>query len=414
MPHTSNKKQQQRGDYTMGVKIGIPILKLNNHHTKTKRKGYMRAVFCEGLEERWGTDPDIDRSRTPLNEYTGEYRSGQALTAAITAEAEAYSKEQRQQGKRGLRSDAIIGWAAIVKPPAEWINSLSPQQRKSFFDDSRKIMHSLMGHDEQGRPNVRATVLHHDEAGDHEHFYGAAKTEDGRFCGKDLINLKLFRKFNREYPRRMREKGWDIDDCTVYDPEKVAEMTESQAKEYKQECIQKKKSQKTGQDSKTYKLRREIEKIEKEKDKARLSHDLALAATQQAKQQTAAVRQEKSALETNIADLKEQVDSYPTDLQDRLDALSAAANAYYNAARADESEQLIGFLKKIKVNQKKPDGSTVKRTIYDVWQEYQQKQEQKLAEQAEQARQGAAEAQRRLPTFQSTTAQHGDSYAKNF
>lgn len=397
----------------MGVKIGIPILKLNNHHTKTKRKGYMRAVFCEGLEERWGTDPDIDRSRTPLNEYTGEYRSGQALTAALTAEAKAYSQQQRQQGKRRLRSDAIIGWAAIVKPPAEWINSLSPKQRKSFFDDSRKIMYDLMGHDEKGRSNVRATVLHHDEAGDHEHFYGAAKTEDGRFCGKDLINLKLFRKFNREYPRRMREKGWDVDDCTVYDPEKVTGMTESQAKEYKQECIQKKKSQKTGQDSKTYKLRREIEKIEKEKEKARLSRDLALAATQQAKQQTAAVRQQKANLEAEIADLRQEADSYPTDLQEHLGALSAAATKYHYAA-ADANGPLIEFLQKIKVNQKQPDGSTVKRTVYDVWQEYRQKQEQKLAAQAEQARQGAADAQRRLPTFQSTSVQQGDFYAKNF
>lgn len=395
----------------MGVKIGIPILKLNNHHTKTKRKGYMRAVFCEGLEERWGTDPDIDRSRTALNEYTGEYRSGQALTAAITAEAEAYSKEQRQQSKRGLRSDAIIGWAAIVKPPAEWINSLSQEQRKSFFDDSRKIMYDLMGHDEKGRSNVRATVLHHDEAGDHEHFYGAAKTEDGRFCGKDLINLKLFRKFNREYPRRMREKGWDIDDCTVYDPEKVAEMTESQAKEYKQECIKKKKSRKTGQDSKTYKSQQELKKIEKEKDKVRLSRDLALAAAQQAKQQTATVRQEKATLEADIATLQKQADSYPANLQDCLDALTAAADAYHNAASVSESGPLIEFLHKIKVNQKQPDGSTIKRSVYVVWREYQQRQEKGLAVQAKQAQQ---EAQRRLPTFQSTTAQHGDSYAKNF
>ena len=389
-------------------------MKLNNHHTKTKRKGYMRAVFCEGLEERWGTDPDIDRSRTPLNEYTGEYRSGQALTAAITAEAEAYSKEQRQQGKRGLRSDAIIGWAAIVKPPAEWINSLSPKQRKSFFDDSRKIMYDLMGHDEKGRSNVRAAVLHHDEAGDHEHFYGAAKTEDGRFCGKDLINLKLFRKFNREYPRRMREKGWDVDDCTVYDPEKVAGMTESQAKEYKQECIQKKKSQKTGQDSKTYKLRREIEKIEKEREKARLSRDLAIAATQQARQQTAATQQHKEILEADIANLQKQADNYPADLQEHLDALSAAANKYHNATSIDADGPLIEFLKKIKVNQKQPDGSTIKRTVYDVWEEYRQKQEHKLATQAGQARQGAIGAQRRLPTFQSTAAQHGNSYNKDF
>ena len=116
-------------------------------------------------------------------------------------------------------------------------------------------------------------------------------------------------------------------------------------------------------------------------------------------------------MEADIANLQKQVDNYPADLQEHLDALTAAANAYHNAARADESEQLIGFLKKITVNQKKVDGSAVKRTVYDVWEEYRQKQEHKLAAQAKQAQQ---EAQRRLPTFQSTSVQQGDSYAKNF
>ena len=205
--------------------------------------------------------------------------------------------------------------------------------------------------------------------------------------------------------------GWDVDDCTVYDPEKVAEMTESQEKEYKQECIKKKKSRKTGQDSKTYKSQQELKKIEKEKDKARLSRDLALAAAQQAKQQTATVRQEQATLEADIATLQKQADSYPANLQDCLDALTAAADAYHNAASVSESGPLIEFLHKIKVNQKQPDGSTIKRSVYDVWREYQQRQEKGLAVQAKQAQQ---EAQRRLPTFQSTTAQHGDSYAKNF
>lgn len=389
-------------------------MKLNNHHTRTKRKGYMRAVFCEGLEERWGTDPDIDRSRTPLNEYRGEYRSGQALTAALTAEAEAYSQQQRQQGKRGLRSDAIIGWAAIIKPPADWINALSSGQRKKFFDDSRRIMFDLMGHDEAGRSNIRATVLHHDEAGDHEHFYGAAKTSDGRFCGKDLINLKLFQKFNREYPKRMRKMGWEIDDCIVYDPDKVVEMTKAQAEEYKQECIKKKKSRKVGQDSKTYKSQQELEKLEQQKKKARLSRDLAIVATRQAKQQTTTALQQKTILEADISDLQARADSYPTDMQMRLDALSTAANEYRNAAAVNEGGPLITFLKKIKVSRTKKDGSTAKISVYDLWGEYRQKQEQQLNTKAVQARQQATEVQRQLPSFQSTAAQCGDLCGKDF
>ncbi len=395
----------------MGWKVGITTLKLTNQRSKksrAKRTGYLRAVVCEGLSERWGKDEDIDRNRSRYNTYTG-IASGVELAESMTKEAAEYSAQRKAAGGRALRTDAAIGWAMILKPPAEIINTMSPEQQVKFFEDSDKILVDIMGDD-----NIRATALHRDEQAPHKHYFGMGYTRTGELCVDKVINPKLYKKLNQEYPRLMREMGWDIEDCTVYDSDKVKSMTEDEAAAYKRVCKAKRQQKKSGVDSKTYKAQQELQKIEKEKDRARLSRDLALAAAQQAKQQTATVHQEKAALETNIADLKEQVDSYPTDLQDRLDALSAAANAYHNAARADESEQLIGFLKKIKVNQKKPDGSTVKRTIYDVWQEYQQKQEQKLAEQAEQARQGAADSQRRLPTFQSTTAQHGDSYAKNF
>ena len=78
--------------------------------------------------------------------------------------------------------------------------------------------------------------------------------------------------------------------------------------------------------------------------------------------------------------MQAKTDSYLVDLQEHLNALSAAANAYHNATNIDTNGPLIKFLHKIKVNQKKPDGSTTKKTVYDVWKEYQKKQEQKLAE----------------------------------
>ena len=207
----------------------------------------------------------------------------------------------------------------------------------------------------------------------------------------------------------MREMGWDIEDCVVYDTEKAKSMTEDEAAAYRTECRTKRRQKKSGLDSKTYKAKKEIEKMEKEREKARLSRDLALAAAQQAKQQTAAICFQKEVLEAEITDLQAKVDSYPADLHDRLDALSAAANA------ASTDGPLIEFLQKIKVNQKKPDGSTIRRTVYDVWEEYHQKQEQKLAAQSEQVQQEALEVQRRLPSFQSTTkSQHGNSYSMDF
>ncbi len=392
----------------MGWKVGITTLKLTNQRSKksrAKRTGFLRAVVCEAMPERWGKDEDIDRSRSRFNSYTG-ITSGVELAETMTAEATDYSKRRKAAGDRALRADAAIAWAMILKPPAEIINVMSPEQQVKFFADSDKILMEIMGAD-----NIRATALHRDELAAHKHYFGMGYTKSGELCVDKVINPKLYKRLNQEYPQKMRKLGWDIEDCTVYDAEKVKNMTEAEAEAYKAKCKAKRREKKSGLDSRTYKAKKEIEKLEKEREKVRLSRDLALAAAQQAKQQAATIRQEKAALETNIANLKEQVDSYSADLQNRLDALSAAANAYHNAASADENGPLIGFLHKITVNQKKPDGSIVKRSVYDIWQEYQQKQEQKLAAQAKQSQQ---EAKRRLPTFQFTTAQHGNSYDKDF
>lgn len=392
----------------MGWKVGITTLKLTNQRStksRAKRTGFLRAVVCEGLSERWGKDEDIDRNRSCFNTYTG-ITSGVELAENMTKEAAEYSAQRKAAGGRALRADAAISWAMILKPPAEIINAMPPEQQMKFFTDSDKIIHDMMGVD-----NIRATALHRDEQAPHKHYFGMGYTRTGELCVDKVINPKLYKKLNQEYPQKMRELGWDIEDCTIYDAEKVKDMTADEATAYKEKCRTKRREKKSGLDSKTYKSQQELQKIEKEKGKARLSRDLALAAAQQAKQQTAATRQHKEALEADIANLQKQADRYPTDLQKRLDALSAAANAYRNAASIDANGPLIEFLHKIKVNQRKPDGSTVKRTVYDVWQEYRQKQEQKFAAQAEQAQQ---EAQRRLPTFQSTSAQHSNSFGKDF
>ncbi len=392
----------------MGWKVGITTLKLTNQRSKksrAKRTGYLRAVVCEAMTERWGKDEDIDRNLSHYNTYTG-IASGVKLAEAMTAEAADYSKQRKAAGGRALRTDAAIAWAMILKPPAEIINAMSQEQQTKFFTDSDKIIHDIMGAD-----NIRATALHRDEQAPHKHYFGMGYTQTGELCIDKVINPKLYKKLNQEYPQKMRELGWDIENCVIYDSEKVKNMTKDEAAAYRTECRTKRREKKSGLDSKTYKSQQELQKIEKEKDKARLSRDLALAAAQQAKQQTATVRQEKATLEADIATLQKQADSYPANLQDCLDALTAAADAYHNAASVSESGPLIEFLHKIKVNQKQPDGSTIKRSVYDVWREYQQRQEKGLAVQAKQAQQ---EAQRRLPTFQSNAVQHGDSYTKNF
>lgn len=395
----------------MGWKVGITCLKLTNQRSKksrAKRTGYLRAVVCEGLKERWGKDEDIDRNCSCNNTYTG-INSGVALAEAMTAEAVEYSRKRKAAGGRALRADAAIAWAMILKPPKEIINAMSSEQQDKFFANSDKILLDLMGAD-----NIRATALHRDEQSPHRHYYGMGYTKSGELCVDKVINPKLFKKLNQEYPRRMRELGWDIEDCTIYDAEKAKSMTEAEVETYKSVCKAKRQQKKSGVDSKTYKSQQELRKIEQEKDKARLRRDLALAATQQARQQTAAVLQQKATLEADIADLQQQADSYPTDLQQRLDVLTAAATEYHNAASADRDGPLIQFLHHVNVARKKKDGSTVKCSVFDLWEEYRQKQEQQLRARAKEARQQAAEAQRELPSLRSTAAPCGDGHEMDF
>ena len=246
----------------MGIKVGITYMKLGNHKSKNpktskKHTGNMRAVLCEAFEERWSTDPDVDKKKTYLNQYAG-YRSALKLIEDINKEAQEYSQNLREQGKRGLRVDARLAFAMIVKPPMEWINSLPEEQQTKFFNDSLCILQYFMGDSPNGKSNIRAAVLQFDEPGIHLHMAGMPYTKDGRLCADDVFKLSLMNKLNKEYPKRMRQLGWDIEDCVVeegYDVDKakqlkqdietakMAEDTDAQKKaedalkQYKEKCF---------------------------------------------------------------------------------------------------------------------------------------------------------------------------------
>lgn len=205
----------------MGFGVGITTLKLSNKPSSKARKsrtGKLRSVACECLEERYGRDPDIDRSLTPTNTYSGEYRSGVDLTEQLTQEANEYSARRKASGGRALRSEAAIAYSVIVKPDLAAVVNMTPQQRDQFFRDSQEIL------DEIFQSRCRARVRHRDEKDDltgqiseHEHSIYDGFTPDGRLCVDDLVNPRIWKRINTEYPAKMREKGWAVDDCDLYD-----------------------------------------------------------------------------------------------------------------------------------------------------------------------------------------------------
>lgn len=206
------------------------MMKLTNKRSSragARHTGTLGGVVFEALEERQGSDPDIDRSRTALNSYQGIRRAVE-LVPTMNAEADAYSERRKKAGGRALRDTAAIGFATIVKPDADFIMGLSEAERERFFRDSNEILDGILGAD-----NVRSRVRHRDEAADHEHTFRMGFTPSGKLETAYYFKPQLWRRINVEFPQAMRQRGWDVADCDVYDPDKAddpAYMADREAK----------------------------------------------------------------------------------------------------------------------------------------------------------------------------------------
>ena len=81
-----------------------------------------------------------------------------------------------------------------------------------------------------GQNNIKSTSTHFDEQGTHRHIFWEPMTQDGRLCAKEMHNLQFFSRINREVPAALREAGFEIDDCKMYDAAKEEyEKTKAEA-----------------------------------------------------------------------------------------------------------------------------------------------------------------------------------------
>lgn len=239
----------------MGIRVGVPILKLSASNKASKRSGNAKSVIEEMLNERYSKDQDLDRTRSHLNTYTG-FTSGKKLYEYWQNEANAHTDALG----RHLRSDAVIGYAVILKPDIASMQGMSEAEQERFNADGTKVLCDIL--QEHGL-QVDATAVHRDEMNLHTHIAG----HDIEYKAGKKINLKLFNDFNKEFPKRMRALGYDVEDMSVYDSEAVKSMTKEEQDVYKSEHIALKRSKKHGQDSNNYKAEkiaeaeREVQKV---------------------------------------------------------------------------------------------------------------------------------------------------------
>ena len=236
----------------MGYKCGMTVMTLDNlQHKAGDKHGNAKSVAQEALEERYGSDIDINKELTQNNIYDKHgFRNGQALYDYWMSEANAHSFTVGDKVRK-MRSDCKIGYAGIIKPQMEYVNGMDVAQQKRFFNDAIGIVKDI--YKKQGL-TVDAAVIQFDEQAAHVHYFG----HDKEYRMSKKVNLALYDKLNREFPQRMRSKGWDLVDLTGY-KEETAGMNADELHEYKS----KKRSERRtrhNRTSKEYKADREVEK----------------------------------------------------------------------------------------------------------------------------------------------------------
>ncbi len=220
--------------------VGLPCLKLSlspsnqKHHGKAARTCSVKDAWSEMNDDRRGKDKTIDTDLTKDNVWLCG-NTNMDMVGTIQSEIDRINEERVECGKRKMRIDSVSAIELIQKPPMELMETLNRNEQIELLKASDEVVESIL-HDWQPEWKTLATVIHFDEFGGkaghpHKIFMPISRDEDG--CpvlnAKRDFNLKFFTFMNREYPSRMREKGYPVLDCQIYE-----DLSEEQRAEHEE------------------------------------------------------------------------------------------------------------------------------------------------------------------------------------
>lgn len=214
----------------MSAKVGIPCMKCSINPSQTINKNSGKKSKTCGVSSAWremndnrlGRDETIDKEMTHLNVWM-EGSSDMDLVSRVEKEIDRINEERRSFGKRGLRTDAVSVIAIVEKPNMDYMKNLSYEQRVEFLNKSHEVMKDLL-HEWNPNWKMLASVQHHDEFGGlsaHNHSLVMVSTKDkegiANMCAFKEYNLKFFNHINKNYPARMRNLGFEVEDVRTFD-----------------------------------------------------------------------------------------------------------------------------------------------------------------------------------------------------
>ena len=252
----------------MGWKCSPQVIGLVRGEPKKgqKHRANVKAIVLEVGKERVSKTENVDRDRTHLNQYVG-FDSGYDCSDYLINKANNYRQEVIGKGgtkhERKLREDAVIAFSIIYNPPEEVCRGWDDATYQKFYEDSRAVMEQIQP-DIFRKDNVVMTAEHYDEGtildhtkiSRHIHDVGIPMDKNGHYCGTK-IDAKLCVDISKNYPKLMRERGWDIDDLDCTDWERY-----KNDKAYREE---RKAKQQSGKDVNNYiaaKMRKQVKENE--------------------------------------------------------------------------------------------------------------------------------------------------------
>lgn len=213
------------------MKVGIPCMKcsLNPSQQRSSKTGKaaktcgLNSAWREMNDERMGRDTTIDRSLTEKNVWM-DGNTEDKVDELVQKEIDRINAERKEASLRALRKDTVSVVEIIEKPPIDYMQNLSYEEKCKFLSDSHDVMKELL---QEWNPNWKMleSVQHHDEFGGlsaHNHSLVLLSSVDDNgvatMNAKKEMNLKFFNFINNNYSERMREKGYkEVEDCKTYD-----------------------------------------------------------------------------------------------------------------------------------------------------------------------------------------------------
>lgn len=156
-------------------------------------------------ENRNYGNENIDISKSHLN-YDLENQENIKYLSKINE----IIKENRVSDK-AVRKDAIVYVDTVVGSDKDFFNKLSPEDTRRFFEQSYEYLQKKVG-----EKNVVSAVVHMDETkgiggSPHMHFSFVPMNGDGTLSAKKKINRNFLREVQDEFPRYMKNRGFDIE-----------------------------------------------------------------------------------------------------------------------------------------------------------------------------------------------------------